>query len=187
MGFTHFDQFDGTARAVVEFLEESRDPATGYISMGPDIAPGWGMRGHRNLVLAVHWRYGIPEPMLPKLIDATLACQREDGLFDDGSMCANMDAVHLLAEYGLRTPHRKGDAIAAARRCVQAMFRLLAVPCGGYRYEFDECPEPLISGYGRAKITNGTAFVIFTLRYWQAIDPEAKEGLAPAMTRLGIS
>lgn len=184
MGFASFAQFDENALRVVEFLESQRDPETGYISKATDIRPGWGMRGHRNLALAIHWRYGIPEPMLPEMINSTLACQRGDGLFDDGSMCANMDAVHLLAEYGLRTNHRYEEAIDATRRCIRAMFELLSVPSGGFRYEFDECPDPMKEGYGNARTTNGLAFVLFTLRFWQALDPEARRSLPDAMARI---
>ena len=128
------------------------------------------MRGHRNLALGLLWPLGVAEPMLERMIDSTLACQRPDGLFDDGSMCANMDAVHLLSEYGLRTGHRCAETVAANRRCVSAIFEKLSDSSGGFRYELDESPET-------ARLTNGTAFVLHTLRYWQAIDPEARRNL----------
>lgn len=154
----------------VAFLESKRDPRTGYIGAGADVRLGWAMRGHRNLALGLFWRLGIPEPMLERMIDSTLACQRADGLFDDGSMCANMDAVHLLAEYGLRTGYRHGEIISAARRCVAAIRDSLSVPCGGFKFEIDESDAA-------GQFTNGLAFVLYTLRFWQAIDAEAHRDL----------
>ena len=102
-GCNHVDDLDDQARQVLAYMESRRDPATGFIGTGPDVELGWAMRGHRNLALNLLWPLGVDEPGIERMIDATLACQRPDGLFHDGGMCANMDAVHLLAEYGRRT------------------------------------------------------------------------------------
>ena len=106
----HVDDLDAHARQVLAYLESRRDPATGFIGTGPDVELGWAMRGHRNLALNLLWPLGVDEPGIERMIDATLACQRSDGLFHDGGMCANMDAVHLLAEYARRTGHRRAEA-----------------------------------------------------------------------------
>jgi hypothetical protein len=158
---------DDHVRQGLEFLESKRDPQTGFIGAGKGVELGWAMRGHRNLALGLLWPLGVAEPMLDQMIDSTLECQRADGLFDDGSMCANMDAVHLLAEYGLRTEDRRKDIVTAIRRCVAAIFDELSATGGGFRFELDEPDDA-------ARLTNGTAFVLYTLRYWQAIDPEAR-------------
>ncbi len=165
--YRQLEGVDDHVRHGLAFLESKRNPQTGFIGAGPGLEPGWVMRGHRNLALGLLWPLGVPEPMLEQMIDSTLACQRTDGLFHDGSMCANMDAVHLLAEYSLRTPHRRAEIIIATRRCASAIFEKLSVPAGGFRYELGESPDS-------ARFTNGTAFVLHTLRFWQAIDPEAK-------------
>ena len=113
------------------------------------------------------------------MIDATLACRRRDGLFHDGGMCANMDAVHLLAEYGRQTPHRRAESIQATRRCVAAMFNRLASPDGGF---FHELTERDATDPAAIHTTNGLAFALFTLNYWQALDPSAQANLHLALT-----
>ena len=173
------DDLDDQARQVLAHLESRRDPATGFIGMGPDVDLGWAMRGHRNLGLNLLWPLGVDEPGIERMIDATLACRRRDGLFHDGGMCANMDAVHLLAEYGRQTPHRRAEAIQSTRRCVAAMFRRLASPNGGFFYELAErdATDP-----SAVHSTNGLAFALFTLNYWQALDPSAQANLHLALT-----
>ena len=118
-GCERVDELDDQARQVLAYMEARRDPATGFIGTGPDIELGWAMRGHRNLALNLLWPLGVDEPGIERMIDATLACQRPDGLFHGGGMCANMDAVHLLAEYARRTGHRRAEAVRSARRCVE--------------------------------------------------------------------
>jgi len=175
MGIDNARQLDGHARDMFEFLESKRDAETGFFGMTPDANLGFAMRGHRNIALNLHWRLGIPEPAIETMIDHTLACQRDDGLFHDGSMCANMDAVHLLAEYGLRTAHRHGHIVEACRRCCRAMFERLADPTGGFHFEL---PRKSAS---HARLTNGTAFVLFTMRHWQGIDSDARRDLGAAL------
>ena len=119
-GCERVDELDDQARQVLAYMEARRDPATGFIGTGPDIELGWAMRGHRNLALNLLWPLGVDEPGVERMIDATLACQRPDGLFHDGGMCANMDAVHLLAEYARRTVHRRAETVQSTRRCVHA-------------------------------------------------------------------
>ena len=156
-------QFDGHVWRIVAFLESKRDPESGFIGMGEGVSLGWAMRGHRNLAHGFYWRKGLGESFLEKMIDSTLTCRREDGLFHDGSMCANLDAVHLLAEYGLRIPYRREDILAAIRRCISSVFRYLSVPCGGFRWDLRS-----------DKLTVGTAFVLETMRHWEAIDDRAR-------------
>lgn len=182
-GTNHVDDLDDQAQQVLAYLESRRDPATGLIGMRPDVDLGWAMRGHRNLALNLLWPLGVDEPGIERMIDATLACQRPDGLFHDGGMCANMDAVHLLAEYGRRTGHRRDEAIQATRRCVAAMFRHLASPNGGFFYDLTEshATDP-----ADVRTTNGLAFALFTLNYWQALDVASHEDLAAALKAVRV-
>ena len=179
----HVDDLDAHARQVLAYMESRRDPATGFIGTGPDVELGWAMRGHRNLALNLLWPLGVEEPGIERMIDATLACQRPDGLFHDGGMCANMDAVHLLAEYGRRTAHRRAEAVQSTRRCVGAMFQCLASPDGGFWFELAErhATHP-----PNIHTTNGLAFALFTLHYWQALDRDARQDLARSLARVGI-
>jgi len=178
-GANRVDDLDDQARQVLAHLESRRDPATGFIGMGPDVDLGWAMRGHRNLGLNLLWPLGVDEPGIERMIDATLACRRRDGLFHDGGMCANMDAVHLLAEYGRQTPHRRAESIQATRRCVAAMFRHLASPNGGFFYDLTECGA---TDPATIHTTNGLAFALYTLNYWQALDRSAHASLHLALT-----
>ena len=182
-GCDHVDDLDDQARQVLAYMEARRDPATGFIGTGPDVELGWAMRGHRNLALNLLWPLGVDEPGIERMIDATLACQRPDGLFHDGGMCANMDAVHLLAEYARRTGHRRAESVQSARRCVRAMFRCLASPDGGFWFELAErdTTDP-----AAIHTTNGLAFALFTLHYWQALDRDARQDLARSLARVGI-
>ena len=179
----HVDDLDAHARQVLAYLESRRDPATGFIGTGPGVELGWAMRGHRNLALNLLWPLGVDEPGVERMIDATMACQRPDGLFHDGGMCANMDAVHLLAEYGRRTGHRRAESVQSARRCVSAMFHCLASPDGGFWFELAErhATHP-----PNIHITNGLAFALFTLHYWQALDPAAHANLDQALIAAGV-
>ncbi len=176
------DDLDDQGRQVLAYMEARRDRATGFIGMGPDVDLGWAMRGHRNLALNLLWPLGVDEPEIERMIDATLACRRPDGLFHDGGMCANMDAVHLLAEYGRRTEHRRAEAIESTRRCVAAMFGRLASPDGGFWYELAErdATDP-----AEIHTTNGLAFALFSLHYWQALDADAREYLEEALAGIG--
>ena len=97
-----------------------------------------------------------------------------DELFHDGGMCANREAVHLLAEYGHRTSYRQRGVRDAVRRCVRAMVDRLAATGGGYHFELSDVAE---SESSSSRTTNGLAFVLFTLRYLQAMDPEARDEL----------
>ena len=182
-GCNHVDDLDDQARQVLTYMEARRDPATGFIGTGPDVDLGWAMRGHRNLALNLLWPLGVHEPGVERMIDATLACRRPDGLFHDGGMCANMDAVHLLAEYGRRTDHRCAESIQSTQRCVAAMFRNLASPNGGFFYELTErhATDP-----AEVHTTNGLAFALFTLHYWQALDPAARNHLDQALVAVGV-
>ena len=179
----HVDDLDAHARHVLAYLESRRDPATGFIGTGPDVELDWAMRGHRNLALNLLWPLGVDEPGIERMIDATLACQRPDGLFHDGGMCANMDAVHLLAEYARRTGHRRAEAVQSTRRCVAAMFRCLVSPDGGF---FFELAERHATHPAAIHTTNGLAFALFTLHYWQALDRDARQDLARSLARVGI-
>ena len=176
------DDLDDQSRQVLAYMEARRDRSTGFIGMGPGVELGWAMRGHRNLALNLLWPLGVDEPEIERMIDATLACRRPDGLFHDGSMCANMDAVHLLAEYGRRTSHRYTEAVKSTRRCVAAMFRRLASPDGGFWYELAErdATDP-----AEIHTTNGLAFALFSLHYWQALDADAREHLEEALAGIG--
>lgn len=173
-GIQTFWQLDSTSRRVLAFLESRRDAGSGFIGMECGTDLGWAMRGHRNLALNLLWSLGIGEPWLTRMIDATLACQRSDDLFHDGGMCANMDAVHLLAEYGHRTSYRQRGVRDAVRRCVRAVVDRLAATGGGYHFELSDAEE---SDSSNSRTTNGLAFVMFTLRYLQAMDPEARDDL----------
>ena len=177
-GCSHIDNLDDQGRQVLAYMEARRDSATGFIGTGPGVELGWAMRGHRNLALNLLWPLGVGELGMERMIDATLACRRPDGLFHDGGMCANMDAVHLLAEYGRRTEHRRAEAIESTRRCVAAMFRCLASPDGGFWYELGERDA---TDAADIHTTNGLAFALFTLNYWQALDAEAREDLGEAL------
>ena len=161
------DPWLADALAAYRFLEDKRDPRTGLIGMGDGVRCGDAMRGYRNMVINIHWPHGIDEPAwaLPRLIDTTLATQRDDGLFDDGGMCANMDAVQLLVEYALRTGHRKDDVRSAIDRCTTAIVRDLSHPSGGIHFLHPQNAEPDHS----LRLTNGTAFWLHTLRFAQAM------------------
>ena len=182
-GCQRVDELDAQARKVLAYMEARRDPATGFIGTGPNVELGWAMRGHRNLALNLLWPLGVDDPGVERMIDATLACQRPDGLFHDGGMCANMDAVHLLAEYGCRTAHRHAEAVQSTRRCVGAMLHCLASPDGGFWFELAErhATHP-----PNIHTTNGLAFALFTLHYWQALDRDARQDLARSLARVGI-
>ena len=177
-GCDRVDDLEDQARQVLAYMESRRDPATGFIGMRPAVELGWAMRGHRNLALNLLWPLGVREPGVERMIDATLACQRPDGLFHDGGMCANMDAVHLLAEYGRRSPHRRAESVQSTRRCIAAMFRWLSSPDGGFWYELGEDDA---TDAADIHTTNGLAFALFTLNYWQALDAEAREDLGEAL------
>ena len=181
-GCNHVDDLDDQARQVLAYMEARRDPATGFIGTGPEVELGWTMRGHRNLALNLLWPLGVEEPGIERMIDATLACQRPDGLFHDGGMCANMDAVHLLAEFGRQSEHRRADSVQSTRRCVSALFRCLASPDGGFWFELAErhATDP-----PNIHTTNGLAFALFTLHYWQALEPAAHANLDHALTASG--
>ena len=181
-GTDHVDDLDDQAQQVLAYLESRRDPATGFIGMGPDVDLGWAMRGHRNLALNLLWPLGVQESGVDRLIDATLACRRPDGLFHDGGMCANMDAVHLLAEYGRRTARRRDETVQSSRRCIAAMFRHLPSPNGGFFYELTERQS---TDPATIHTTNGLAFALFTLNYWQALDAEARDDLGEALAVAG--
>ena len=56
------------------------------------------MRLHRNVARNLLWPVGVQKPGVERLIDATLAYRRRDGLFHDGGLSACMDAVHRLVE-----------------------------------------------------------------------------------------
>ena len=182
-GCDRVDDLDDQAWQVLAYLESRRDLSTGFIGMGTGVDLGWAMRGHRNLALNLLWPLGADEPGIERMIDATLACRRPDGLFHDGGMCANMDAVHLLAEYGRRTGHRRAEAIRSMRRCVAAMFRRLASPDGGFYHELAErdATDP-----ADIHTTNGLAFALFTLHYWQALDADARANLDQALALAGV-
>ena len=182
-GCNHVGELDDQGRQVLAYMEARRDPGTGFIGMGTEVELGWAMRGHRNLALNLLWPLGVVEAGVERMIDATLACRRTDGLFHDGSMCANMDAVHLLAESGRRTEHRRAEAIQSTRRCIGAMFRRLASPDGGFWYELAErdATDP-----ADIHTTNGLAFALFTLNYWQALDRDAGENLDDAVAAMGV-
>ena len=182
-GCDRVDDLDDQARQVLAYMESRRDPDTGFIGMGQGVDLGWAMRGHRNLVLNLLWPLGVDEPGVERMIDATLACRRTDGLFHDGGMCANMDAVHLLAEYGRRIGHRRAEAIQSTRRCVAAMFHGLASPDGGFYHELAErdAIDP-----ADIHTTNGLAFALFTLNYWQALDADARTNLDQALALAGV-
>ena len=181
-GCDHVDDLDDQARQVLAYMESRRDPATGFIGTGPDVELGWAMRGHRNLALNLLWPLGVEEPGIERMIDATLACQRPDGLFHDGGMCANMDAVHLLAEYARRTGHRRAEAVQSTAAVSSAMFRCLASPDGGFWFELAErhATHP-----AAIHTTNGLAFALFTLHYWQALDPDSRANLDAALASVG--
>lgn len=179
-------EFDAHVRHIVDFLESRRDPDSGYIGMAAGNDLGWAMRGYRNFVINFYWPMGVAEPMLDRMIDSTLACQRDDGLFHDGGMCANMDAVQLLAEYSLRSGLRRAEVIDACRRCARALFeKMLVRSCGGFRFNFNECRASDVRDYGKAQLTNGTAFALYTLRFWQAIDDDARRSLQRQLDDIG--
>lgn len=182
-GTSHVDDLDDQAQQVLAYLESRRDPATGFIGMGPDVDLGWAMRGHRNLGLNLLWPLGVVESDVERMIDATLACRRPHGLFHDGGMCANMDAVHLLADYGRQTPHRRAESIQSTHRCITAMFHRLASPSGGFFYDLTErdATDP-----SAIHTTNGLAFALYTLNYWQALDVASHEDLAAALKAAGV-
>lgn len=178
------DDLDAMATRALTFLDEHRDPDTGFIGGGEGVRPGWAMRGHRNMVIALHWPLQLDEGPSDRIIDATLACQRDDGHFDDGGMCANMDAIELLAEHGLRTGHRVEAIVAACRRCIAAIFRDLAHPGGGFHFEPPGCGFP---EHRVMRLVNGAAFMMHTLRFWQAIEEDAAADLDRVLHKLGVT
>ena len=130
-----------------------RDPETGFIGRHDD--PGWAMRGHRNNILVITlYEMGIQEPVDEqlKVINSTLALQRPDGLYHDGSMCANMDAIQLLAECTVQTGYLRHDIRKSIERALAAIVEHLAVPAGGVHYEHPSAssgqPETLVTGLG---------------------------------------
>ena len=170
--FSGYGDFDSHAESVLRFLEKHRDETTGFIGGGANVDLGWAMRGHRNIYEMFYWEMGVPDPCPGRALDATLACQRDDGHFHDGGMCANMDAVQLLAEYGLQLPERIPEVIASIRRCVRRFWKDLGDPSGGFHFQN---PAGKVRDDQRNMLTNGLCFVLMTLRYWQSVDPEANE------------
>ncbi len=173
---------------ILGFLAAHRDPATGYIGIPKSGDLGWAMRGHRNNILHTWMDLGLREPPDAALavMRSTLALQRPDGLFHDGSMCANMDAIELLAEYHLQTGCLRDEALGACRRCVAGLFARLYVAPGGFVYAPGTLPaDPAAEGHGRACLVNGAAFALNTLRYWAAIDPLARHDLPAALDGVG--
>ena len=63
------------------------------------------------------------------------------------------------------------------------MFRCLASPDGGFWFELAErdTTDP-----AAIHTTNGLAFALFTLHYWQALDRDARQDLARSLARVGI-
>jgi hypothetical protein len=178
---------DPHTRRILSFLAERRDPATGYIGIPKSGDVGWAMRGHRNNILHTLMTLGLREPVEAEtqIMESTLALQRKDGLFHDGGMCANMDALEILAAYYLQTGYAQDLVLKTARRCIQALFERLYVPsAGGFLYKGPEAP--LKDGYGDAWLVNGAAFVLNTIRYWQAIDRKARFDLDGALGELGV-
>ena len=64
------------------------------------------------------------------------------------------------------------------------MFRHLASPDGGF---FFELTERHTTNPARIHTTNGLAFALFTLNYWQALDPAAHANLDHALTASRIA
>ncbi|MFW5681620.1 MAG: hypothetical protein ACOC1G_01315 [Phycisphaeraceae bacterium] len=155
------------AEQALDFLECRRDRDTGLIGIGPGIRVGDALRGYRNMVVNVHWPLALPEPeaALSRIIDATLSCQRNDGLFDDGGMCANMDAVELLVEYTLRTGDQRERVTNAVTKCLDAIDRDLAHPTGGVRFQHPSQDTPAHA----LRLTNGLAFALKSQRFAAAL------------------
>ena len=180
--------------SILSFLAARRDPETGYIGIPKSGDLGWAMRGHRNNIFGYIRKWGLREPLEAQLqvMETTLSLQHVDGLFHDRGMCANMDAIELLVEYYLQTGHYREQVLKACRRCVRGVFQKLYIPvgecAGGFSWKFEDVPDDVATeGYTSAWLVNGTAFVLNMLRYWQAIDPVARQDLGRALDDVGAA
>ena len=180
-GITTYDQWDQRIHEAVASMEKHRDDATGLVGIGNNGDIGWAMRGHRNNIFTFYRTMRMRERVEDqvKIINATLALQHEDGLFHDRNMCAMMDAVELLAEYHLQNGMMYDEIIASVRRCIAGMFEQLRTPDGVFRYDFNKPADT-----EDAQPLTGTCFVMRTIRYWQAIDPEARQDLGRVLSRI---
>lgn len=162
---------DGHVEKILAFLSEKRDPETGYIGLDKDL--GWTMRGHRNnILLFTLMEIGLREPLKwqIKIIETTLALQNEDGLFHDGSMCANMDAVHILAEYHLQTGLFADKILSAVRKAISGMLNILQHPEGGFYFDIQQKQNDPENCW----LMSGAGFFMESVRYWLVIDLPAR-------------
>ncbi|MBN1555610.1 MAG: hypothetical protein JXA11_12765 [Phycisphaerae bacterium] len=165
--------WDEYIETIFAYLISLRDETTGFIGRHDD--PGWAMRGHRNNILVFTlYPMGLQEPIghQKKIIRSTLDLQRPDGLFHDGGMCANMDAIQMLAEYSLQSGEYRQEVRESIQRAMEAIFEHLAEPEGGAHYEY---PEPDNEGRLPApQLVTGLGFTMESLRFAQCLDVECK-------------
>ena len=154
----------------------SRDPASGFVCMDADF--GWAVHGDLTGACKLLLSLCAQAPGVQRLNEVTLAGRQRDGLLHDGGLCANIDAVHLLAQFGGRSGHRRAQAVRSTRSRFAAMFRRLAYPNGGFSFELAErdATDP-----SAIHTTNGLAFVLFALNDWQSLDRDAGESLDEAL------
>ena len=118
-------------------------------------------------------------------MESTMALQRKDGLFHDGSMCANMDAVQVLAEYYLQTGLLRDETINSIRKSIKGIFKILSIGNGAFYFKMEQIPQ-------RNKKTaspwhvSGAAFALEMIRFWQAVDLNARKDLEKTLNEIGI-
>ena len=165
---------DEHIRRIFKLFASKRDRDTGYIGVDDDI--GWAMRGHRNnIMLFTLMAMGLREPLKwqVKVMETTLALQDKNGLFHDGSMCANMDAIHILAEYYLQTGLYGNEVLTAVRKAISGMLNILRHPDGGFYFDIQQKQDNQELN-NNCWLMSGAGFFMESVRYWLAIDLEAR-------------
>ncbi len=170
---------------LIRFVLARRDTQTGYVGMLGERNLALDMCKHRNNIAHLLFKpLGLrePEPWQLRVMETTFSLQNEDGLFGEGGMCFNLDAMELLVEYGIQTGRHHKRVVQTCRRAIRGMLNCLWVPGGGICLEREPVPANAdTKGYGEARVVNGTAFFLETIRIWQALDPLARENMDAAL------
>lgn len=127
------ERYRESLAALVDFLRDSQDPATGYWGTDKGASLKHGMAGAIHLYMLFDF-LGRDIPFKDKIIDSTLSLQESDGLFSwygGGGTCDDLDAVETLAIMGRLTDHRWVDVEAALKRVHAAVLRNQR-PDGGF-------------------------------------------------------
>lgn len=115
---------EAALQELLKALAARLDPATGFWWGTHDTARE-AMAGAMHLY-PLYWAWQVELPYFDKAIDATLALQQPDGLFDyrsgtGGSQCLDYDAMLILCN-GLSThPQKAGYLQSAATRLLQGI------------------------------------------------------------------